>query len=316
MIFHSDKQLRQPRAACTTYRLAGLDIHTELALPELLAGDGTAPAVTIRTGKVPGRIDNIFPLAPGWSAGPAGVLLEVPGIARFLIRNGAEIVVDAPQTSEPSQVRLYLLGSAFGALCHQRGLLPLHAAAMASPSGVCAFTGPSGAGKSTLLSFLARRGYPMVADDVCVISFDGSQPPVALPAHPQIKLWADAVHAADLHASTTARVDPRRDKFYVALDHGMHFCSEPRPLQRLYLLADGVDASEPVITPLSRAQALAELTRNTYRAFLLDPMGQWTRHFSTCARLVQHIDVYRLSRPRGLDRMPAVTDRLERHFNE
>ena len=66
----------------------------------------------------------------------------------------------------PADVRLFLLGSVWGALALQRGLLPLHASAVGRGRTVHAFTGPPGAGKSTLAAALAARGYPLFTDDM------------------------------------------------------------------------------------------------------------------------------------------------------
>ena len=69
----------------------------------------------------------------------------------------------------PLDVRAYLLGTIFVVLCQQRGLLPLHASAIAAESGVVAFLARSGQGKSTLAAHLAQRGFRVLADDVCLI---------------------------------------------------------------------------------------------------------------------------------------------------
>jgi hypothetical protein len=97
-------------------------------------------------------------------------------VGRFLIKGGHEITFDLDAGADERDAVVYVLGSAFGILLHQRGHLVLHASAIAVGSGAVIFCGPSGAGKSTLAAALLRQGYPFIADDVCHIGFDGARP--------------------------------------------------------------------------------------------------------------------------------------------
>ena len=114
------------------------------------------------------------------------VMLTVDGVGRYLVRGGAEILVDAAGGAAERDVRLFLLGSALGILCHQRGLLPLHANAVVANGAAYAFAGHSGAGKSTLAAHFAQAGYEILCDDVCVISFDEAGQPLAWPGLPRL----------------------------------------------------------------------------------------------------------------------------------
>ncbi|MEG8053162.1 hypothetical protein QP185_07710 [Sphingomonas aerolata] len=63
----------------------------------------------------------------------------------------------------------YLLGTALGALLHQRALLPLHCNAIVHDGKAFLFCGDSGAGKSTLAAVFEARGYPS-SPTICVRS--------------------------------------------------------------------------------------------------------------------------------------------------
>ncbi len=80
--------------------------------------------------------------------------------------------MDLAPSSDHDEVRAYLLGAVFGALCHQRGITPLHASAIDVADGCVAFVGASGAGKSTLVAALARRGHQIIADDECFLQLE------------------------------------------------------------------------------------------------------------------------------------------------
>src|SRR5947209_10775157 len=105
------------------YLLFGLRVRSEIVLPELMPakGDGVADVI-VRRGHVAASGND------GEIRAEGGLLiLNVPNVARYCIEGGERIVVDAAADVPERNLRLFLLGSAFGGLLHQRGLLPLHA---------------------------------------------------------------------------------------------------------------------------------------------------------------------------------------------
>ncbi|BBI65053.1 hypothetical protein HSBAA_63590 [Vreelandella sulfidaeris] len=62
--------------------------------------------------------------------------ITVEGIARYRVEEGQRILLDRRMSqgvdtvANPGDVRLFLLGSALGALLHQRHWLPLHVSAL------------------------------------------------------------------------------------------------------------------------------------------------------------------------------------------
>jgi len=92
--------------------------------------------------------------------------------ARYLVRAGREIIVQPADTATKRNVRCFLLGSALAALCHQRGIYPLHANAIQFGDRAFIFAGPSGAGKSTLAFYFNNQGCRVLSDDVCVIGLN------------------------------------------------------------------------------------------------------------------------------------------------
>src|SRR5262249_26444417 len=143
------------------------------------------------------------------------VLFEFSGAGRFLVRSGKEIIVESAPASDDGEIRAYLLGTAFGILCHQRRIMPLHASAIDVPSGLITFVGGSGAGKSTLVAALAQHGYQVASDDVCFLQLDDKSEVEAWPGIARIRLWSAAMHALGCDGSGAEREIHGYNKYFI-----------------------------------------------------------------------------------------------------
>lgn len=294
--------------SCFDFRL-----RSGIPLGELTPADdpGDArPVVEIRLGKLPELLAGAPPAVHGLQAANGEALLTVPGNARYLIREGREIVVDPLPGAAERNVRLFLLGSALGILVYQRGLLPLHANALVVEGGAVAFTGQSGAGKSTLAAHFQRAGYPVLCDDVCVVGFDDAGVPLAWPGLPRLKLWEDAAHAFGHDPAVLDRAVEGLEKFHVPI--GRTADARPVPLRRLYTLARA-EGGEGRILPLRGSEAMAAVMENSYRGLYLPTLGATAVHFRQCAMLLRHVEVFAATRAWGFDVFEREAAMLERH---
>src|SRR5438552_13827711 len=104
------------------YHLSSLNLESELDLPEARpAAHAAAPHVTVRLGRVdPDGLSNGRRLGPFVWAAPGALWLRVPEVACFLITDGNKITIDPHPGVDEDSVRVFLLGSALGALLSQR----------------------------------------------------------------------------------------------------------------------------------------------------------------------------------------------------
>lgn len=298
------------------YQAFGLAITSAVDLPELPPGRGTPPDVSVCRGRVPESLPgNLpeYPVVPGvsYQAAPDRFLLKIDRVARYLIRNGAEIVFDPAPDADADLVQLFLTGSAFGALLLQRGLLPLHGSAIATPNGAVLFVGSSGNGKSTLAGAFHQRGYPVLSDDVSAITITEGLPPQVLPAYPRLLLWGDAVARIGVPGAGLRPAHARDDKFQVPVAQG--FASEATPLHAIYVLTP-TNGTGLKLTPLAGFAKLQSLIDNTYRLQFLAGMGLRDWHFRQIGALAQHTHVARAERPAAAYLLDELVELLEKDF--
>jgi len=227
---------------------------------------------------LPQHLDGGADVGPYTEAAPNALLFEVPRIARYLVRDGKTVDVAVAPDADRAAARLFLLGSARGAIIQQRGELPLSAATLVAPNwkGV-AICCPSAIGKSTLAAALCRRGWLLVADDITRISWNGSMA-VAWPSHDRIKLWRDACEMVGENAEALERVRDGMEEYFLSV----RAATTPTALSVAVRLrvAPYVDTVE--VPPVERAQLLTE---STFRPRWLEAVGQRAAH----ARNLQQI---------------------------
>jgi hypothetical protein len=211
---------------------------------------------------------------------------------RFRVLEGRRIIVDA-RPAAAAEVRLYLLGTAVGALLHQQPRrLPLHAAAIAWGDGAVAFAGPSGAGKSTLAAQWLRAGHTVLADDLCAVDAGeagvGRPPPRMSPGLARIKLWPDALAMADLDEGGLTPLAPSTLKLALATPAP---AQGALPLRRLYVLRPGGDGTV-AIRRLSGPEAVAAVLESVYRWPVAVAMGRAAAQLSACVAIAGACEVF------------------------
>lgn len=292
------------------YRAFGLNIRSEIRLPELI--DHTAePDVVIRLGEVRDRLPEGRVVDAFHQVTEDTMLLTVERVGRYLVERGQLITIMPFAGSLDSDLRLFLLGSCIGALLQQRDVLALHASAVVGPQGAVLFAGLSGVGKSTLLASFLSRGYLMLADDITAVHFTDDDRVEILPGISRLKLWADAAASLGYEQSHLDPLRPGALKFGLAAHNA--FSPEPEPLDRIFILMPG-DTAAIAVDPIHRLDRFQALLDNTYRDDLMAGYRR-EKHFQQIATLAAQAGLYRVARPIGTAFNPQMlADRLEREM--
>ena len=297
------------------YTAYGLHVRSPFTLPFIpLSGlPHREPDVTIRIGAAPASLPTPADRHGLWESAPGAFLLDVPGIARYLVTDGRDILVE-PRGGSDREACVFLTGPVFAALLQQRGIVTFHAGAIGTGAGAVLFAGRPGTGKSSLIAALVERGYAMLADDVAGVVLDGGGRPVALPAFPGLRLWANVLAELAWPEQALERVRPELEKYLAPVER---FHPTPLAVRAVCRLSfreeDGIE-----IETLPAADGWRWLLKSAYHGSFLHRLGQSPTHFRIVAGLARQAPVMRVAMPlrRPPFRIDALADRVEEHLRE
>jgi hypothetical protein len=221
-------------------------------------------------------------------------LIRIGDVADFEIRQGREIRVWPAAGAAQKDIEIFLFGVAWATLCHQRGMLPLHASAIATRKGITAFVGRSGAGKSTTAALLSLLGYELIADDILPVSFDRNSIPGAWPYLRRLKLHRDPI--TQLSFTPVEMVSEKLDKERYFVWPTRAGDDRWRRLKRIYLLENDVTEAHVRIEQITGADAVRALVDQTYHFDFILGTRRFGHHLRFCTRLASKIPVYRVRR--------------------
>lgn len=242
------------------------------------------------------------------------LLLDYPTVGRFLLRAGQEILIDPAPSSNEDEVRAYLLGAVFGALCHQRGITPLHASAIDVSDGCVAFVGASGAGKSTLVAALAQRGHEIIGDDECFLQLDTDGEVQAWPGISGIRLCEDARAALGFDSREVERATHAYNKHFVPVRPPPNRI-QSRRLRKVYQL-HRVPNGVTEVTRLHGADAVEVLMQNVYPPRLAHCLGSQAHLFMVCTAVARKVPIFQLSRAWDFAALDRGIELLQNHLQD
>ncbi|MCP5395808.1 MAG: hypothetical protein H6918_03585 [Sphingomonadaceae bacterium] len=299
------------RAAALPYRYhhSGLRFASALELPEwaAFADSETAHAdVTI-------TMDHGAPwqgppdYAPEYGAG--ALRFAIPETGCWTVRGGQAITIAPAPGVQEREVRLFTLGSAWGALGYQRGFAMLHGSAVQMGGGAVLFCGEQEQGKSTMAAAMQARGAALLADDLSRVDAPSDRgQPMLHPTATRVKLWDSAIAHLGL-ADYPREQDHFRDaKFHLPLAGGVP-STAPVPLAGAMVLEWGKHITLERLTGSAAVTALMQATM--YRKAFLEAMNLLPAQLALVSKITSATPVWRLTRPRDFARLEEVCVRVE-----
>lgn len=231
-------------------------------------------------------------------------------------REGREVRADWPANYTLEDACTYLLGPVLAFVLRLRGVTCLHASAIVIENRAIALIG-AGAGKSTTAAGFAKMGFPVLSDDVVVLT-DGGDSLLVQPGYPRLNLWPDSVRELFGSEEALPRITPTWDKRYLQLNpHGDYrFQAGPLPLGGVYILGDR-DASltEPAFEDLTGNGALMLLLANGYGSYLLNDEMQ-RRDLEVLSRVADQVPVRCVRPPDQPSKVYALCDAIASNARE
>jgi hypothetical protein len=301
-----------PAVKCIRYPVFGLSLCSNLSIPALPSSNASddAPEVQLHLGVFPDLHSNAaltpdkFTYVSSYtdengepalrvSEAADGSLLHLAysdGNRFWLDRTGTAIWAVWSERSSLENAVSYLLGPVLGLVLRLRGVVCLHASAVAFDDSCVAFVGSAGAGKSTTAAAFAQQGYGIVSDDIVGL-VERDRTFYVLPAYPHLCLWPESVRM--LYGSPDALPQLVRDweKRQLALgENGTRFEQRTLPLRAIYILGARLRDAAPSVKSIQDREVLLSLVANTYATNLIDRTMRG-EEFDLLSRLVSSVPV-------------------------
>lgn len=277
------------------YQAYGLTFKSDRPIDSLLSVEAQSAQVSINRGVIADHIDQrIFTTRhANWRAAKDVFSLDIENVAKYLVRNGNEIRIEAAPGASDEDINAFLISSAFAALLQQRRFLTLHASAIMTDHGSVLFVGLSGSGKSTTLAALSDKGYGMVTDDIAALAVADDGTAEIIPSFPFARLRGDAIAKLGKSKEDYSRLRSKVEKYIVPM---RGFDAAPKSVQRIFLL-DINEKPEIDVKPLGFTDAFYWLSYFTFRKRFYDGLQLGDFHFQRLSKFVHATPVHKIYRP-------------------
>ncbi|GAT63212.1 hypothetical protein [Paludibacter jiangxiensis] len=219
--------------------------------------------------------------------------LKIDKVATYRVQNGCEITVSPFSGVDTASIQLFLNGSVFGALLHQKGIIPFHGCSFELNQKGTIICGYSGAGKSSVTAAFCQQGARFINDDITPVTIDEFGIWI-MPIRTRIKLWEDALAKLSIGTENLEKIRPSMQKFYVPVENN---CQEKQKLNTLVVLGIHDKDRYEVMRPVGM-EKFNLLRSHIYRKIYLKGMPKAERNlFSQLLKLSQSVEVLQVLRP-------------------
>ena len=294
------------------YKAFGLSINSEIKMDELIEiKSQVSYDVYIKNGKVPILKNEILFESENIIISKTEFVLIVPEVAKYYVQNGKEIIVEQYENKNINNVKLFILGTCFGALLMQREIISLHGAAINIKGKCVLILGDSGAGKSSLSAGFVEKGSRILSDDVIAITTQNDEYYVH-PSYPQQKLSYITLNELNIDKREYIKVDymDEREKYYIPRRD--QFENNKMKIEYIIDLRKK-DILSVKINELKGINKIGLLKKNTYRGFLLKYNDLLKKQFISFSKIAIQAKFYMVTRPENVytvDKQIEIIEKL------
>jgi len=250
-----------------------------------------------------------------WQMNHDEFAMQVEGVCSFFACNGIEVEVAPVSGADQAAIELYLNGSVYGAILHQRKIIPLHGSSFLLGGKGVLVCGESGSGKSSLTAAFVLDGAGFLTDDVTpLVERNGEM--FIWAVSDRIKLWEDSLRQLDADRTSLSTVYPGMEKYYYPVGSSVQ---EFFRLDEIFVIE--ISDGESVVIRETDGPEKFEVIRNQiYRYEFLTGMPENEQvFFRTLLGICSNIPLIRILRPEKMEirqLMEAVTEYRRRWLPE
>ncbi|HVM20344.1 MAG TPA: hypothetical protein VM307_10320 [Egibacteraceae bacterium] len=306
-----------------TYRVYGVDLASEDDLGLPLPRSQSPARVLFALGEPPVDIDldraspraasiSEYRQRPDFSflAFDHVDVVRVHGAADYYLLDD-RIVCHLVEPRHAGLVRAHLFGMVLALWLERRGVLTVHASAVAVGGNAVAFMAGRGHGKTSLSAALTNAGCRFLTDDLLALTRRDGAPGGfdAHPAYPQVRMTSDQARQFGEDPDGLPVVNPTTRKRGVAVPPE-RFSTDPAPVRRVYLPERTADADAVTIDPISPREAFPLAMRHSFLGREVADLGLRGEQFTRVTHLVATTAFRRIRYRSGWDVLPDVVDAI------
>ena len=312
--------LMQQLTKTSQYQIYGITLSSNQPLP-ILTPASIATTTDIKVHLTEGNLSHsdkrVHP--KGWYQKP-----KVDGIYYCLSLGGSKQKLDVEIAPDGKQIWInwvnlpiaevtaILIGCVIGTALRLQGKLCLHSSVIKVDNCAIAIIGAKGAGKSTTAAAFAFQGYPILADDIAVLT-DCGDCFLVQPGYPRLRLWKSAVNQLYGDEKVLSRVFSQTDKHFLELNQdkasvwGFH--NQPLPLAAIYVLGERQQYDEaPSIETIIPQMGAMELITHRYPQSLKLERDMFFDELAILGRLAEIVPMRYLHRGDNLAELEKICD--------
>lgn len=231
-----------------------------------------------------------------WQMNQREFAMQVEGVADYYAFDGREVEYCPGDGADRNSIELYLNGSVYGAILHQRKILPMHGSSFIYNGKGIMLCGEAGAGKSSLTASFCLQGADFLTDDVTPLLLKKGIPYIWALSD-SMKLWDTTLLQLGRKHVDLKRIHPEMDKYYYPMnDAAGKYCR----LDQVYVLEEK-ETKSVAFTELNGQSKFIALRKEIYRCEYIKGMPDNDKiYFQNILDICNTIKVFRVIRPKEI----------------
>ena len=237
--------------------------------------------------------------------------MEVEGVGSFYAADGNYISLVLNPEATRANIELYLNGSTYGAILHQRKIMPMHGSCFEYSGKGIMLCGDSGAGKSSLTAAFVVDGNEFLTDDVTPVLV-ADEKVIIWTLSDRIKLWEDSLQQLNQKKDGLDKIDPEIEKFYFPLNS---FSKSTFLLNHIFLIQFHEKASVD-FQEVEGAEKVIALRNEIYRLEYMQGMPEnESLYFKDLVEISKRVKITKLFRQKDIP-IEQTKSHLEKYLQK